>query len=78
MWLFFRKWESFFKSPNLPKNIPKNYPELENLKKLFTDMGGNFKFQAQDSFLEYFFGGDWKTWKTNLTLWKEVPLVVDT
>ena len=25
------------------------------MNKLFTDMGGNFKFQAQDSFLEYFF-----------------------
>ena len=34
------------------------FPEgLENtpLNKLFTDMGGNFKFQAQDSFLEYIF-----------------------
>ena len=27
---FFRKWDSFFKYPNLPKKIiPKNYPELE-------------------------------------------------
>jgi hypothetical protein len=25
------------------------------LNKLFTDMGGNLKFQAQDSFLEHFF-----------------------
>ena len=25
------------------------------MNELFTDMGGNFNFQAQDSFLEYFF-----------------------
>ena len=31
-------------------------------------MGGNFKFQAQDSVLEYFF---WEIWKTNLTFWKK-------
>ena len=47
--------ESEIRFSNLPiskKNIPKNYPELEIWKKMFTDMGGNFKFQAQDSFLE--------------------------
>ena len=27
-----------------------------NLNKLFTDLGGKFKFSAQDSDLEYFFG----------------------
>ena len=45
----------FFKSPK--KNIPKSYPELEiqnSLPKHNTVMGGNFKFQVQDSFLEYF------------------------
>ena len=56
---FFRKWDSFFKSPNLPKkNIPKSYPELEisiSRQLHFTVIGGKFKFQAQDSFLEYFF-----------------------
>ena len=26
---FFRKCDSFFRSPNLKNNIPKNYPELE-------------------------------------------------
>ena len=34
-------------------------------------MGRNFKFQAQDSFLEQFF---WKIWKKNLTFWKKAPL----
>ena len=52
--VFFRKCDSFFKSPNLQKeNIPKNYPELEiqnSCPKHTTDMGGNFKFQVQDSF----------------------------
>ena len=32
-------------------NIPNHYPELE----LFTVMGGKFKFQVQDSDLEYLF-----------------------
>ena len=27
--VFFIKYDLFFKSPNLQKNIPKNYPELE-------------------------------------------------
>ena len=31
-------------------------------------MGRNFKFQAQDSFLESFF---WEIWKMNLTFWKK-------
>ena len=26
---FFRKCDVFYRSPNLQKNIPKNYPELE-------------------------------------------------
>ena len=40
-------------------------------EEVFTDMGGYFKFQAQDSFLEKFF---WEILKTNLTFWKKVPL----
>ena len=53
---FFRKCDSFFKSPK--KIFQKNYPALEiqiSRKKHFTVIGGKFKFQAQDSFLEYFF-----------------------
>ena len=38
-------------------------------------IGGEFKFQAQDSYLEYFFE-DWEIWKTNRTFWKKPPLVV--
>ena len=34
-------------------NIPNHYPDAENLNKLFTDLGGKFKFSAQDSDLEY-------------------------
>ena len=33
-------------------------------------LGGKFKFQAQDSFLEYFFW-DLEIWKSNLTFWKK-------
>ena len=32
-----------------------------------TVIGGKFKFQAQDSFLEYFYFGDLEIWKTNCT-----------
>ena len=34
-------------------------------------MGGNFKYQVQDSFLEYLF---LKIWKTYRTFWKKPPL----
>ena len=44
---FFQKVRFVFQISQSPqKIIPKNYPELEIW------MGGNFKFQAQDSFLE--------------------------
>ena len=34
---------------------PKSLFWAENLDKLFTDLGGKFKFSAQDSDLEYLF-----------------------
>ena len=34
-------------------------------------MGGNFKFEVQDSDLEYFILGDWEIWKSNRTFWKK-------
>ena len=47
---FFQKVRSIFQISQSPqKIIPKN-------EKLFTDMDRNIKFQAQDSFLEYFLG----------------------
>ena len=52
---FFRKWDSLIKSLNLPKNYSKILSWVWNLNKLFTDMGGNFKFQAQDFFWNIFF-----------------------
>ena len=36
-------------------NIPNHYPDAENLNKLFTDLGGKFRFSAQGSDLEYRF-----------------------
>ena len=45
-----------------------------NLKLLFTVIGEKFKFQVQDSFLEYFHFGDLEIWKTNRTLWKKATL----
>ena len=48
----FQKIRFIFKISKSPKkNIPKNYPELV----LYTVIGEKFKFQAQDSFLEYIF-----------------------
>ena len=44
--------ESEIRFSNLPKNYSKKLSWAWNLNKLFTDVGGNFKFQAQDSFLE--------------------------
>ena len=42
--------------------------------KLFTVMGGNFKFQVQDSDLEYFVFWYLETWKTHRTFRKKPPL----
>ena len=53
-WILFKKWDSFFKSPNLKKKYSKSLSWAWNLNKLFTVMGGNFKFQVQNSDLEYF------------------------
>ena len=58
---FFIKYDSFFKSPNLKKKIFQK--SILNLKYktspiILLGQGGNFKFQVQDSFLEYFFLGD--------------------
>ena len=56
---FFQKVRFVFQiSQSTEKNIPKNYRELEiyNFRPYQnTVMGGNFKFQVQESFLEYFF-----------------------
>ena len=46
-----------------------------NLNLLFTVFGGKFKFQAQDSFSEYFFLEIWRSKKMNHTYWKKAPLV---
>ena len=44
---------------NSKKNYSKSLSWAWNLNKLFTVMGGNFKFPVQDSDLEYFF---WRSW----------------
>ena len=49
------------------KNYSKKLSWAWNLNKLFIDKGGNFKFQAQDSFFGIIFLGDWEILKTNLT-----------
>ena len=47
---FFQKVRFVFQISQ--KNYSKKLSWAWNLNKLFTDMDGNFKFQAQDSFLE--------------------------
>ena len=69
---FFRKCNSFFKSPNLQnKKYSKKLSWAWNLNLLSTVIGGKLKFQVQDSFLEYFYLGDWEIWKTHRTFWKK-------
>ena len=55
------------------KNYSKSLSWAWNLNKLFTVMGGNFKFQVQDSDLEYFLE-IWRFEKTNRTFWKKPPM----
>ena len=44
--------ESEIRFSNLPPKIFQKLSWAWNCNKMFTDMGGNFKFQAKDSFLE--------------------------
>ena len=63
---FFRKCNSFFKSSNLKKReYSKQLSWTWNLKPIAAN--NKFKFQTQDSNLEYFWGGDLEIWKTNRT-----------
>ena len=48
--------ESAMRLSNLQHNYSKSLSWAWNLNKLFTVFGGKFKFQGQDSDLEYFFG----------------------
>ena len=69
---FFQKVRFVFQiSQSSKKIVPKNYPELE----IWNSVNNVFKFQAQDSFLEYFFGrlGDLKN--ESHFLKKKPPLV---
>ena len=70
---FFQKVWFIFQISKSPKKYSKNLSWAWNLNlppitvKCF---GRKFKFQVQDSFLEYFFG-DLEIWKTNRALWKK-------
>ena len=58
-WLFFRKCNSFFKSPNLPKKIfQKTILSLKFKIPAHNSIMCEREFQVQDSFLEYLFFGD--------------------
>ena len=63
---FFQKVRFVFQISQI--NYSESLSWAWNLNKLFTVMGGNFKFQVQDSDTEYFI---LEIWKTNLTFWKK-------
>ena len=71
--LFVTKGGFFSKSEIRLSNLPISQKKFQKTilslssNKLFTDMGGNFKFF---SFWNNFLG-DWEIWKTNLTFWKK-------
>ena len=52
---FFRKCDSFFKSPNLQKNIPKNYPELKIWICCLLILAGNLDFKFRIVIWKFFF-----------------------
>ena len=69
---FFQKVWFVFQISKSPKwKYSKLLSSAWNLNFLFTVIGGKFKFQVQDSDLEYFFSGDLEIWKTNHTFWKK-------
>ena len=69
---FFQKVQFVFQISQSPKyKYSQKLSWARNLNLLFTVIGKKFKFQGQDSFLEYFYSGDWEVWKTHPTFWKK-------
>ena len=58
------------------KNYSKSLSWTWNLNFPPITVNNKFKFQAQDSNLEYFYFGDLEIWKTNRTLWKKVTFSI--
>ena len=54
-----------------PKKYSKSLSWTWNLNFPPITVNNKFKFQAQDSNLEYFYFGDLDIWKTNSTFWKK-------
>ena len=71
---FFRKWDSFFKSPSLPKKLFQKLSWAWNLKFPTISVNKLFKFQAQGSYLEYFLE-IWRFEKRIALSEKKSPLV---
>ena len=62
-WFFFQKvWFVFQISK---KNYSKSLSWTWNLNFPPLTVNNKFKFQAHDSFLKYFYFGDWEIWKMN-------------
>ena len=53
------------------KNYSKSLSWTWNLNFPPITVNNKFKFQAQDSNMEYFYFGDLEIWKTNRTFWKK-------
>ena len=61
----------FLNLPITKKKYSKKLSWTWNLNFPPKTVNNKFKFQAQDSFLEYFYFEDWEIWKTNHTFWKK-------
>ena len=72
---FIQKVRFVFQISKSPKKIySKLLSRAWNLNLLFTVIGGKFKFQVQDSDLEYYVFGYLEIWKTHRTFWKKKTL----
>ena len=72
---FFQKVRFVFQISQSPqKKYCKKVFWTWNLNKLFTDIGGNFKFRVQDSFFEQFFGEIGRFEKQTSLSEKKTPL----
>ena len=62
---------------NLQKKYSNSLSWTWNLNFPSITVNNNFKFQAQDSNLEYFYFGDLEIWKTSHTFWKKATFSTD-
>ena len=62
---------------SISKNFSKPLSWAWNLNKMFTVFGGKFKFQGQDSNLDYFWGDKVRIFWEGHKIWKNLPLKME-